>query len=107
MFAPDVESSFKYILQIENSAKENCASRHRGESLRFRPFLREPSLQNSLVSANNAHMIVCLFLNPHPRMFLLRKRERHTDIDVREKHQVVASCMCPDQGSNPQPRHVP
>ena len=34
------------------------------------------------------------------------ERVRERDIDVREKHQMVASCMCPDQGSNPQPRYV-
>ena len=34
-----------------------------------------------------------------------RKRERN--IDVREKHQSVASYKCPHWGSNLQPRHVP
>ena len=32
-------------------------------------------------------------------------RERNTD--VREKHQSVASCMLPNRGPGPQPRHVP
>ena len=34
----------------------------------------------------------------------MRERERERGIDVREKHQSVASCTCPDWGSNPQPR---
>ena len=32
-----------------------------------------------------------------------RGRERHAHISVREKHLLVASCMRPDQESNPQP----
>ena len=36
-----------------------------------------------------------------------RERERERNIDVREKHQSVASRMLPDQGSNLQPRDVP
>ena len=36
-----------------------------------------------------------------------RVREERRHISVREKHQLVASCMCPDQGLNLQPRHVP
>ena len=35
-------------------------------------------------------------------------RERKGEnIDVREKHQLVASCTHPNWGLNPQPRHVP
>ena len=36
-----------------------------------------------------------------------RKKERERNIDVREKHRWVTSCMCPDWGPNPQPGHVP
>ena len=36
-----------------------------------------------------------------------REKERDRNISVREKHLLVASCTCPDQGLNPQPRHVP
>ena len=35
-----------------------------------------------------------------------RERQREKNIDVREKHQLVASCVCPDWGSNLQPFHV-
>ena len=34
-------------------------------------------------------------------------RERERNIDVREKHQLGASHMCPDLGLNPKPRYVP
>ena len=52
------------------------------------------------------------FLNPHPNMFIDfrergRDREMERNIDVREKHQSLASCMCSDWGPNPQPKHVP
>ena len=36
-----------------------------------------------------------------------RGRERKKNIDVREKHQSVASCTGPNQGLNPQPGSVP
>ena len=36
-----------------------------------------------------------------------RKKEGERNIDVREKHQSVASHTCPDLGLNPQPRLVP
>ena len=36
-----------------------------------------------------------------------RKRNRERDIDVREKHQWVASPAHPDWGLNLQPRYVP
>ena len=35
-----------------------------------------------------------------------RENERERSMDVREKHQLVVSYMHPDQGLNPQPRHV-
>ena len=33
--------------------------------------------------------------------------EREGNIDVREKHQLVAPCTQPEQGPNPKPKHVP
>ena len=36
-----------------------------------------------------------------------RGEERERNIDVRQKHQSVASPTLPDQGLNLQPRHVP
>ena len=36
-----------------------------------------------------------------------REKERETNINVWEKHQLVASCTHPDWGPGPQPRHVP
>ena len=34
-------------------------------------------------------------------------REMERNIDVSEKHQLVASCLCPDMRPNLHPRHVP
>ena len=34
-------------------------------------------------------------------------KERERNINVREKHQLVAFCRHPNQGPNPQPRHEP
>ena len=36
-----------------------------------------------------------------------REKERQRNTDAREKHQSFASCLCPDQGLNLKPRHVP
>ena len=36
-----------------------------------------------------------------------RERDGERNIDMREKHRSVASRMCPDRGSNLQPRFVP
>ena len=36
-----------------------------------------------------------------------REKERERNINVREKHQSVASCMCLHQRPNLQPRHMP
>ena len=36
-----------------------------------------------------------------------REKETERNIVVREKHQSVASRTCPNQGLDPQPRHVP
>ena len=35
------------------------------------------------------------------------ERQRERDIDMREKHGLVASHTCPNQGVNLQPRYVP
>ena len=35
------------------------------------------------------------------------EKEGERNINVREKHQLVASCTHPDQEPDPQPRHVP
>ena len=35
-----------------------------------------------------------------------RERGRERNIDLREKHWLVTSCTCPDQGPNPKPRPV-
>ena len=45
-------------------------------------------------------------------LFIFRERgkegaERKRNIDVREKHQLVASPMCPNWGLNLLPRHMP
>ena len=36
-----------------------------------------------------------------------RERERERNTNVKEKDQLLASHVCPDQESNPQPRYVP
>ena len=36
-----------------------------------------------------------------------KEKERKRNIDMREKHGLVASHTCPNQGPKPQPRHVP
>ena len=36
-----------------------------------------------------------------------REKERERNINVREKYRSVSSHTCPNQGLNPQPRHVP
>ena len=36
-----------------------------------------------------------------------REKERERNINMRGKHQLAASCTCPDWGRDPQPRHVP
>ena len=66
--------------------------------------------------------LCCLFVSlrkisfwPYQRTFFHCSLEREEgreeggerNIDVREKHHVVASCRCSDWGSNPQSRHVP
>ena len=53
-------------------------------------------------------LLSCFY--PHPRTSLLileRGKGKERNIGVREKHQLVASCTCPNQEPNPQPRLVP
>ena len=74
----------------------------------------------SLSSYHGLCVIVCaiLFSNPHPNIVFIidfrdgemgdarggkRQREKHRC----ERDQLVASHMRPDQGSSPQPRHMP
>ena len=48
--------------------------------------------------------------NPHPRirsLILERGRDRKRNMNVREKHELAASRMHPNQGSNPQPGICP
>ena len=61
-----------------------------------------------------SYLTSIFFFYPHLRTCLLilergeeRGIDRERNIDVKEKHQLVASCMHPNQGLNPQPRHVP
>ena len=54
----------------------------------------------------NPHLMICLLILEREEGGE-REKEGERNIDVREKHQSVASCMRPDQGSNPQPRYVP
>ena len=50
---------------------------------------------------------ICIYVSPHLRICLLmREREKERNIYVREKHWLVSSHMCPNQGLNP-PRYVP
>ena len=55
--------------------------------------------------------LITFIFYPCPRTFfsLLLEREggRDENIDVREKHRLVASPMCLDRGLNLQPRYVP
>ena len=44
---------------------------------------------------------------PIPRGGAKWERKGGRNIDVREKHQLVASHMHPNRGSNPQPRYMP
>ena len=64
-------------------------------------------------SMSKKSMYLFFFLTQgHIFIVLLEKegeveREKERNIDGKEKHQLVASLMCPDWGLNPQPRHVP
>ena len=60
----------------------------------------------------SASIMYTYFFFKRLHLFIFRERERRAkererNIDVREKHQSVASCRHPNQGLNLQPRHVP
>ena len=71
--------------------------------------------QLSLILFGKGFMILFLlsYFNPQLRTCLLileregRDKERERNINVREKHWLVAFSVCPDWGMNPKPRHVP
>ena len=48
--------------------------------------------------------LYCFLFNPHQGYVFIafreRERERERNIDVREKHLLIASCTCPDKGSH-------
>ena len=57
-------------------------------------------------------ILITYFLYKIFYLFIFRERgrmgkERERNIDAREKHQLVASHMHPNWGSNLQPKHVP
>ena len=56
--------------------------------------------------------IKCFFKTSRLRIWLLilgreEGRARGRQVNVREKYQLVASCICPDRGLNSQPSYVP
>ena len=53
------------------------------------------------------YLFAGIFFPSSPEDMFIDLREREGNINVREKYQLVASHMCPDQGSNPQPRYMP
>ena len=50
--------------------------------------------------------LVCTIFFKRFYLCIFREREKEGENEA-EKHLLVASCMCPDWGVNPQPRHVP
>ena len=58
------------------------------------------------------YICVCIYIHIYLRFHLFlergegREKEREMNINVWEKHWSVASLLCPNQGRNPQPRHV-
>lgn len=69
------------------------------------------SLQKSWVTKNDELNSFLKFLPDCIFLLFFRERVREKEskrnFDVREKHLSVASCRCPDQGSNPKPEYVP
>ena len=64
------------------------------------------SIPISHTLCKNPHLRLCsLILERKGERERERKREK-CNIDMRERHQLVASCTCPDQDSNPQPLGV-
>ena len=73
------------------------------ESLREMQTLRQyPSFMGS-ESAFLKRFLLYLSLEKREE----REKERKRNIDVREKHRLVAPCIHPDRGWNPRPRCVP
>ena len=74
------------------------------------PLVHRPVL-NLLSYTCQGYLFIYFFSFKFPLLILEREegreKERERNIDVREKHQLVAPCTHPDWGPNPQPRHVP
>ena len=71
------------------------------EGVVSRRWRMESAWDDSLISLFLI-LFIYLFLERGER----REKERERNIDVRERHQSVASCMCPDWGLNTQPKYV-
>ena len=89
----------------EQQRTERNRERIKGEKKGFGHFCSFPSLEAHL----NIYIYIFFF---HQRTFffiafLEREGRRETNINVREKHQLVASCKHLDQGANLQHRYVP
>ena len=70
--------------------------------------LRNSGVFKQKTDEDNTYCRLIHFFNPHLRLCLLilgreEGREKERNIDVREKHQLVASHVFPGQGWNPQP----
>ena len=65
------------------------------------------SLLNKFLKNNSSFTYFILTQGHFFSLLLKTKGERERDINAREKHRSVASHLHPDQGSNPQHRHVP
>ena len=67
-----------------------------------------PVIANSLSHwAAYLHIVLNILLLKKMTLFLFIFRERGREEERQgEKHRSVASCTCPDQGSNLQPRHA-
>ena len=63
-------------------------------------------LVGSLLNELNFNILETLFKKRF-YLFLEKEEGRERNMEMREKHRPVASGMCPDQGPNPQSRHVP
>ena len=70
-------------------------------------------LSNVFIFSESFELSVMCFLFLRFYLFIFREsgekreKERERNIDVSEKHQSVAPCMCPHWGWHQQPRHVP
>ena len=60
-------------------------------------------------------MYICIHIHIYNYIYMIlfifrergRDKERKGNTDIRGKHPSVASPMCPNQGPNLHPRHVP